>query len=325
MRRRDFFTLLGGAAAWPVVARAQQPAMPVIGFLNSASPGAYAPNVAAFRSGLSELGFTEGRNVAIEYRWAEGRYDRLPDMADDLVRQRVAVIAAGGDRAALAAKAATTIIPVVFTVGIDPVAAGIVPSLSRPGGNLTGVSIFNSELTPKRVELLHELMPAISTVALLINPREQNDETVKDVESAAESLRLRLHVLHASTEAEIDAAFATLIQVGAGALAISPDPFFNARIEQLAALALHHGIPTVYQFREFVAAGGLMSYGTENLKEVYHQAAVYVGRILRGEKPADLPVQQSTKGELVINLKTANALRVTVPLSLIARADEVIE
>jgi putative ABC transport system substrate-binding protein len=324
--RRQFITLLSGAAtAWPVATRAQQSVLPVIGFLNSASPGPYAPNVAAFRNGLREAGFTEGRNVAIEYRWAEGRYDRLPDMADDLVRRRVAVIAAGGDRAALAAKAATTTIPVVFTVGIDPVATGIVPNLSRPGGNLTGVSILNSELTPKRLELLHELMPAVSTVALLINPGGPNDETVKDVESAAERLRLRLHVLHASTAAEIEAAFATLIQIGAGALAISPDPFFNARTEQLAALARHHGIPTVYQFREFAAAGGLMSYGAENLKEAYRLAALYVGRILRGEKPADLPVQQATKGELVINLKTANALGVTVPLSLIARADEVIE
>jgi len=232
---------------------------------------------------------------------------------------------AGGDRAALAAKAATATIPVVFTVGIDPVGAGIVPSLVRPDGNLTGVSILNAELTPKRVELLHESIPTVSTVALLINPRGAGDETVKDVQSAAESLRLRLHVLHASSEAEIDAAFATLIQIGAGALAISPDPFFNARTEQLAALALHHGIPAVYQFREFAAAGGLMSYGTDSLKEAYHLAAVYAGRILKGEKPGDLPVQQSRRGELVINLKTAKALGLTVPRSLIARADEVIQ
>ena len=326
MRRREFITLLGGAAAaWPVAARAQQPSMPVIGFLNSASPGPYAPNVAAFRNGLSELGFAEGRNVTIEYRWAEGRYDRLPEMADELVHRRVAVIAAGGDHAALAAKAATATIPIVFTSGIDPVAEGIVPSLGRPGGNLTGVSVLNSELTPKRVELLHESIPTVSTVALLINPRGSGDETVKDVQSAAESLRLRLHVLHASSEAEIDAAFTTLIQIGAGALAIGPDPFFNARTEQLAALALHHGIPAVYQFREFAAAGGLMSYGTDSPKEAYRLAAVYIGRILRGEKPGDLPVQQATKGELVINLKTARALGLTVPLSLIARADEVIE
>jgi len=328
IRRRQFIALLGGAAAAaPIATRAQQPLLPVIGFLNSASPGPYAPNVAAFRNGLSELGFVEGRNVAIDYRWAEGRYDRLSEMADDLVRRRVAVIAAGGDRAALAAKAATATIPIVFTVGIDPVAAGIVPSLGRPGGNLTGVSSLNAELTPKRVELLHELIPTVSTVALLINPRGSGDVTVKEVQSATESLRLRLHVLRASSEAEIDAAFATLIQIGAGALAlaIGPDPFFNARTEQLAALALHHGIPAVYQFREFAAAGGLMSYGTDSPKEAYRLAAVYAGRILRGEKPGDLPVQQATKGELVINLKTAKALGLTVPLSLIARADEVIE
>jgi len=324
LRRREFITGLGGAAAWARAARAQ-PVLPVIGFLNSASPGPYAPNVAAFRNGLSEFGFVEGRNVAIEFRWAEGRYERLPEMADDLVRRRVAVIVAGGDRAALAAKAATATIPIVFTVGIDPVGAGIVRSLVRPDGNLTGVSILNAELTPKRVELLHESIPTVSTVALLINPRGAGDETVKDVQSAAESLRLRLHVLHASSEAEIDAAFATLIQIGAGALAISPDPFFNARTEQLAALALHHGIPAVYQFREFAAAGGLMSYGTDSLKEAYHLAAVYAGRILKGEKPGDLPVQQSRRGELVINLKTAKALGLTVPRSLIARADEVIQ
>jgi len=228
LRRREFITGLGGAAAWALAARAQ-PVLPVIGFLNSASPGPYAPNLAAFRNGLSGFGFTEGRNVAIEYRWAEGRYDRLPDMADDLVRRRVAVIAAGGDRAALAAKAATTMIPVVFTMGIDPVGAGIVPSLSRPGGNLTGITILNSELTPKRLELLHELMPAVSTVALLINPRGPNDETAKDVQSAAESLRLRLHVLRASNATEIDTAFATLSQIGAGAIAIDPDAFFKQR------------------------------------------------------------------------------------------------
>jgi putative ABC transport system substrate-binding protein len=324
LRRREFITGLGVAAAWALAARAQ-PVLPAIGFLNSASPGPYAPNVVAFRNGLSELGLGEGRNVAIEFRWAEGRYDRLPEMADDLVRRRVAVIAAGGDRAALAAKAATATIPIVFTVGIDPVAAGIVPSLGRPGGNLTGVSILNEELTPKRLELLRELVPTISTVALLINPRGPDDEMVKDVQSSAESLRLRLHVLHASSEAGIDAAFATLIQIGAGALAIGPDPFFNARTEQLAALALHYGIPAVYQYREFAAAGGLMSYGPRSLKETYHLAAVYAGRILKGEKPGDLPVQQSRKGELVINLETAKALRLTVPRSLIARADEVIE
>jgi putative tryptophan/tyrosine transport system substrate-binding protein len=324
LRRRDFITLLGAATAWPLAARAQQPALPVVGFLNAASAGQYAPNVTAFRTGLSELGFTEGRNVTIEYRWAEGRYDLLPELADDLVRRRVRVIAAGGDRAAVAAKAATTAIPVVFTVGIDPVAAGIVPSLSRPGGNLTGVSILNAELAPKRMELLHELMPTVSTVAVLINPTGLNDG-VRDVQTAAENLRLRLHMLHASTEAEIDIAFATLTQIAAGALVIAPDAFFNARTEQLAALALRRRIPAVYQYREFAAAGGLMSYGGDSLKEVYHLAGIYAGRILKGEKPADLPVQQSTKVELIINLKTAKALGINFPITLLGRADEVIE
>ena len=325
IRRRQFIALLGGAAAAaPIATRAQQPLLPVIGFLNSASPGPYAPNVAAFRNGLSELGFVEGRNVAIDYRWAEGRYDRLPEMADELVHRRVAVIAAGGDHAALAAKAATATIPIVFTSGIDPVAEGIVPSLGRPGGNLTGVSVLNSELTPKRVELLHELIPKVSTVALLINPRGPDDETAKDVQFAADRLRLRLHVLHASTEAEIDAAFATLIQIGAGALAIGPDSFFNARTEQLAALALHHGIPAVTPYREFAAAGGLMSYGG-NFSDGYRVAGTYVARILKGEKPADLPVMQPTKFELVINLKTARAIGLSIPETFLTRADEVIE
>ena len=322
--RRQFITLLGGAAAWPLAARAQQPSMPVIGFLNSASPGPYAPNVVAFRNGLSEVGFAEGRNVAIEFRWAEGRYDRLPEMADELVHRRVAVIAAGGDHAALAAKAATATIPIVFTSGIDPVAEGIVPSLGRPGGNLTGVSVLNSELTPKRVELLHELIPKVSTVALLINPRGPDDETAKDVQSAADRLRLRLHVLHASTEAEIDAVFATLMQIGAGALAIGPDSFFNARTEQLAALALHHGIAAVSPYREFAAAGGLMSYGG-NLTDSYRVAGTYVARILKGEKPADLPVMQPTKFELVINLKTAKVLGLEVSRDMLLIANDVIE
>jgi putative ABC transport system substrate-binding protein len=328
MKRRECITLLGGAAvAWPIGAHAQQPAMPVIGFLGSASPDRWAGRMRAFHQGLSETGYVEGRNVAIEYRWAEGHNDRLPALAAELVRRQVTVIvAAGSTPATLAAKAATTTIPIVFYLGADPVDIGLVTSLSRPGGNLTGVVTLNAEVSAKRLELLHELVPTSTTVALLVNPTSPTlAETItRDLVAAAQKLRLQVHVLHASSESEFDTAFATLVQLRARALVIGADALFNSRSEQLAALTVRHAVPAIYQYREFVSAGGLMSYGT-NVVDTYRPLGVYTGRVLKGEKPAELPVQQATRVELIINMKTASALGLTVPLPLIGRADEVIE
>jgi putative tryptophan/tyrosine transport system substrate-binding protein len=326
MRRREFIAGLGSAAAWPVVALAQQRAVPVIGFLDAGSADAAAHYAAAFRKGLSETGYVVGKDVAIEYRWAEGRFDRLPALVADLVRRQVAVIVAGGGApAALAAKAATTTIPIVFQIGDDPVKFRLVTSLNRPAGNITGQSAQNAELGPKRLELLHVVVPAATTLALLVNPTNPNAETLSgDLHVAARTLGLQLQILHANSEREIDTVFETLVQLRAGGLMIGHDAFFNSQNERLAALALRHAIPTIYQFREFAAAGGLMSYGAD-LVDSYRQSGVYVGRILKGEKPGDLPVIQPTKFELVVNLKTAKALGLTIPETLLATADEVIQ
>ena len=326
MRRREFISLLGGAAVWPLAARAQQAALPVIGLLSSRSPDDSARFLAAFRHGLNETGYVEGQNVAIEYRWAQGRYDQLPSLADDLARRRVTVIVAPeSSPGALVAKAATSTIPIVFHVGVDPVALGIVPSLSRPGGNITGVASLNVEIGPKRLELLHELVPSATVIALLVNPASPIAEALAtNAHSAARTLGLELHVLHASAERDFDPVFANLRQLRAGGLVIGSDVFFNTQSRQLAALAVHFAVPAIYQYREFVEAGGLMSYGG-SLTDPYRLIGLYTGRILKGEKPADLPVQQSTKVELIINLKTARALGLTAPITLLGRADEVIE
>jgi ABC-type uncharacterized transport system substrate-binding protein len=327
VRRREFIRLLGGAAAaLPLAAYAQQPAMPVIGFLNSASGERFSRFVAAFHQGLSGTGFVEGRNVAVEYRWAEGRYDRLPGLAAELVQRQVKVIAAtGGNPSALAAKAATATVPIVFNMGDDPVRAGVVASLNRPGGNLTGVSMLNTELQPKQLEVLHELVPSATVIGLLVNPGGPNAETVSTrLQAAAQTLGLRLHILQASADRDFDTVFANLGRLHAGALVIGPDPFFTSRLEHLAALSIRHSMPSIYSNLEFSVVGGLMSYGS-SLTRVYRLVGIYVGRILKGEKPADLPVEQFGKIELVINLKTAKALGLEVPAALLARADEVIE
>jgi putative ABC transport system substrate-binding protein len=326
MQRRDFLGVLGGAAAWPLVARAQQPERPVIGFVNAASAKGYARPLSGFLKGLDETGYIDGQNVTIEYRWAEGQNDRLTAMVADLVHRQVAVIAATSTPAALAAKAATTTIPIVFETGSDPIKIGLVASLSRPGGNVTGVTQTNVEVAPKRLELLHELLPTARVMALLVNPADPiiTETTASEVLAAARTFGLELHVLNASSEGDFDGVFAKLIQLRAGGLVISGGPFFTSQSERLGALTARHAMPAIHQYREFVAAGGLLSYGSE-ATDAYRLAGNYTGRILKGDKAADLPVQQATKVELYINLRTAKALGLNIPNTLVGRADEVIE
>jgi putative ABC transport system substrate-binding protein len=326
MRRREFITLIGSAAAaWPLVARAQQGAMPVVGFMAGSSPSALSQQVAAFREGLKEAGFIEGLNVAMEYRYGEGQLDRFPALASDLVRRQVAVLVATGPDGVLAAKQASTTIPIVFSVGSDPVEIGLVARLNRPGGNITGVYQFTAGLEAKRLGLLHEMVPKATTIAALVNPNYGGAENqLRDVQQAAIRLGVQLVVVRANTEDEFNAAFSTIVQQKAGALLVCASPFFNARRQQLVLLAARHTVPAMYEWRDFAAAGGLMSYGT-SLADAYRQAGVYAGRILKGEKPADLPVVQVTKFEFVINLNAAKALGLEVPPTLLARADEVIE
>jgi putative ABC transport system substrate-binding protein len=325
MKRREFIGLIGGAAAWPVAARAQQPGIPLIGFLGSRASGEDPQLLTSFRLGLKEGGFVEGQNVVVDYRFAENQYDRLPALAADLVRRQVVLIAANGP-AAQAAKAATSTIPIVFTVGFDPVEVGLVASLNRPGGNITGVSILDVELGPKRLELLHELVPKATVIGILVNPAEpvRAGNISRAVQAAARTLGLRSNVLQASNERDFDVVFAGLLQMQADGLVIGGEPFLNSRSEQLGALTARHKVPAIFQFHEFAAGGGLASYGA-NLTDSYRQVGVYAARILRGERPADLPIEQASKFELVINLKTAKALGLIVPAKLLFTADEVIE
>jgi putative tryptophan/tyrosine transport system substrate-binding protein len=327
MRRREFITLLGGTAAtWPLAARAQQRAMSVIGFVSSRSPGESAVHVAAFRDGLSEKGFVEGNNLAIAFRWAEGHYDRLPALCSELVHQGVAVLfAAGGPPSALAAKAASLTTPIVFILASDPIKLGFVASLNHPGGNATGVNLFSVAVEPKKLEILHQLVPKTMQIGVLVNPRNPNAQTITtELQYASGALGLRILIVNAATLAEFGAAFTTLVQQDVGALVVAADPFFNDQREALVTLAAQHALPAIYEWREFAAAGGLVSYGT-SLSDAYRQAGIYTGRILKGEKPADLPVVQPTKFELVINRNTAKALGLEIPQPMLVAADEVIE
>jgi putative tryptophan/tyrosine transport system substrate-binding protein len=325
MRRRAFLLVLGGALTAARLLHAQQNAMPVIGFLHGTSPGFFAPYVAAFHQGLSETGYVEGRNIAIEFRWAEGHYDRLPALAANLVSRKVDLIFVSGASGIAAARDATTTIPIVFAGGGDLVAAGLIIGLAHPGGNLTGISIFGRELHPKRLQLLSEVVPLVELIALLVNPSNLISESVvRDTQEAARANGKRLAILKAGTESEIDAAFAALVQMHAGALVVASDPYFNSRREQIVALAARNAVPAIYDWREFTEAGGLMSYGP-SLTDIFRQAGVYAGRVIAGAKPADMPIQQPTRFELVINLKTAQLLGLPIPPSILARADEVIE
>jgi putative ABC transport system substrate-binding protein len=326
MRRRNFIALLGSAAvAWPLAARGQERAMPVVGILNAGAREVMRPQIAAFLEGLKESGYVEGQNLAVEYRFAAGQFDRFPALASDLIRRQVSVLFASSVAGVRAAKEATSTIPIVFSVGDDPVASGLVPSLNRPGGNLTGAYQFAAGLEAKRLGLLHEMVPKATTIAVLVNPNYSGAENqLREVQEAAARLGVQLVIVRANVESDFDAAFSTLVQQRATALLVCASPFLNARRQQLIVLATRHALPAIYEWREFAAAGGLMSYGT-NISEAYHQAGVYAGRILKGAKPADLPVVESTQFEFVINLSTAKALGIQVPPTLSARADEVIE